>query len=1157
MASEIKIPLPLSIYRGQSSVGIGEPEGDVSRGEQFLTASPELRDADFLKKSRFWMTLDADPSHHQALGRRLESWSYFKHLGYVVVVRLTSADRYTGRDAYFSHAYAWRLEDLAHGFDPGALIGSKEAFSPPWRDQTVPPDPPDVRPEHLITHGEPVSDPTAARMLARLLEARVAGKALLVTAPLQSFKTGESLHRVISFARAALPWDLKIDCPIRILARLPDLFFGKLNAGAVVVPEGLEDAFLRSRPDAFWVNQDGKVLSRQFDDSARKACETYAGEIWSRHEKFPKALLAFSERFGGRRPQAGAPITVDEFRAVRATYNLTAALQGTEQDRAELLERSLVRTDLDWKQWVDRADWLRFPRYSVENVILESFPGDSAARGLQVVLEGIFVENSWVLDERLGDWNSTPDGQRDARIERMLQLALRERPLITPSVAAEFTRESTAAQLRSLGRLEQALEIESRSGGLENRRHEALEIVRSCPGVDALALAIEATTEGAWSTLWVEQVAETSGNDDLVRRLASVALKQLAATASRQEDTSAILEFLSLLLDRCREMGSAAAQLLGPLAAGIRHLATRQQEPDWIVRLTDVWAAIDPGDLQNAPRELVAAFQDALRQPGLSSELKSLVIRSDHLSLDLLEVSDLLWLGASAQNDDLQLLVGELDRRIRVDREGISNELLEHGWWTAWRAHTSLRGPELRQASKAWLASGIWFAGPTGGSPAEPLREDWKQVIEDLRPLGVQDLQELFYSESRHIQDAGWPFPRLRGFETEQVEEIAAACSDLSACLCLYRRLEKTAMARELFPDSYLADWIYEASTSSQMPSQSTFRTLVAGDRAVVTLPLPRDLGPFLDDPYLQPAFTLLCSLGLSSTLRDDDAAKVAGDFKTVSKRFPAVWQVPALLSNLASWLISSVDDVPESLLKLAESRLPDDGFLASLERPTSPEAATAIQTRGFPRVAALIRPRDTGSYLPREVVTVLRSAAARPDAAKTYLRAACWQNLLSSEGQLDGGQIAQEVERQLESEDAETAEFRQNGWALLRDALLQYWDLVRVFGPDSLVRISAAFTPPGALGHASLRVVELLEEIARQKAKLEQSAPELEDDQPRQHIPFGEVTRVARGMRHGLRPGDRLMSAIGVVLEHFTEPEKLKVFLNLIDDRSGERTRL
>src|SRR5690349_11262016 len=214
-----------SLYRGQARTGIGEgPDRPVHHGEQFLAADPPLdRDGEVLSAARPWMTLDWRPADEQALGDRIEAWSCFPHGNLRFIVRLVAAGIYDRRAAYFAHARAFPSGEFAGARDPGALLGSSQAFDEPWNDHPRPEpgalaEPAPVRPDQVLA--EPA---VAGALLAHFYQGLLDRCPVVMAAPVKVFEKAGPLHALGSFARSVLPLPIVSSCLMRVFTRLPQL----------------------------------------------------------------------------------------------------------------------------------------------------------------------------------------------------------------------------------------------------------------------------------------------------------------------------------------------------------------------------------------------------------------------------------------------------------------------------------------------------------------------------------------------------------------------------------------------------------------------------------------------------------------------------------------------------------------------------------------------------------------------------------------------------------------------------------------------------------------------------------------------------------------------------------------------------------------------
>ena len=265
----------LSIFRGQADTGMGEgPERPVLHGgEQYLEAAPELyKNQELLDEIYPWLTLNSDPYHHSRLGDDLEGWSYFRRDPYLFVARLSSAGEYSNRAAYFCHARAWRSDALPPGFDPCGHLGAADAFDHPWRSeaQREPAREPvwkaPVRMDQVLARPE-----FTATLLASLFEAVAERRALVVSAPLESFRSGSALSASISFACSALPCSLRRRCQVVIYSMDPRRA-ARRGANLLAVPDSVENPD-SAVPGATVMSEAGEILAGQAPraDSARLA----------------------------------------------------------------------------------------------------------------------------------------------------------------------------------------------------------------------------------------------------------------------------------------------------------------------------------------------------------------------------------------------------------------------------------------------------------------------------------------------------------------------------------------------------------------------------------------------------------------------------------------------------------------------------------------------------------------------------------------------------------------------------------------------------------------------------------------------------------------------------------------------------------------------
>ncbi|MEE8526312.1 MAG: hypothetical protein V3T72_20440 [Thermoanaerobaculia bacterium] len=495
------LPVSISVYRGQSRTGIGEGPGKpIAHGEQYLRADPPLDgDASRLRQIQPWMSLDADPVDLDQLGGELEAWSCFGDQGLGYVVRLVSAGVYDRRQAYFSHGRAWPEGAFRGAFDPGAHLGRSQAFEQPWRDQdpgerVAEPDPEMVRPRQVDAE-----KPAAVRFLAHLLQARVESRPLIIAAPLQDFAAGGALHALVSFARAALPSDLKPGCRIRIYTRNPELFLRHRDADLVAVPEAVAAAALAARHDATLLDRHGQRNAGRVLDPRAKA---YAEAVVERACKIPQSLLAFSARFGGDCGGGEGLPGAEEVRSLQITYNLAFAMSGSEQRRGDLLRKYLFKKagelgPLPWDRLIDAHEWAVFPRQAILESLLRPVD-DDGGRALQCQIEEAAGRLGLVVDPLLDDWWADGDAGKNRRVVELLSHAP---PLV--SATAGLASDEICARLATPALLSLGAEIDGSAG--ETLRRIYGELDRRTADRERRRETTRALVEGGWWFFWRRQ----------------------------------------------------------------------------------------------------------------------------------------------------------------------------------------------------------------------------------------------------------------------------------------------------------------------------------------------------------------------------------------------------------------------------------------------------------------------------------------------------------------------------------------------------------------------------------------------------------------------------------------------------------------------------
>jgi hypothetical protein len=146
------------------------------------------------------------------------------------------------------------------------MLGEPDCFSSPkrpvgggWIDAKAPPEShPETGWRELLKGSSPLGNrpyrEVATRLIAYLYRACATDAAVIVAVAPEAFRRGGNLARLVSFARTALPAELKRDCRIRINTNRPAVFLGEMKAHLVAIPEDASADALRSRPGASLVD---------------------------------------------------------------------------------------------------------------------------------------------------------------------------------------------------------------------------------------------------------------------------------------------------------------------------------------------------------------------------------------------------------------------------------------------------------------------------------------------------------------------------------------------------------------------------------------------------------------------------------------------------------------------------------------------------------------------------------------------------------------------------------------------------------------------------------------------------------------------------------------------------------------------------------------
>lgn len=527
-------PVSLSVYRGQQSHPgrIGEGPGrPVTQGEQYLEADAPLdRDADLLDAIRPWMSLDSDPADHQTLADRLESWSFFAFGNRQLVARLVSAGIYDRRAAYFAHGRLWPL-DAGPGFDPGLHIGRSEAFETPWRDDDPGRRVPELEPAFTGVEQVRAEAEVAALFLGHLLQSAVRGRPLVVMAPLSEFAVGAPLHTLVSFARGALPADLRQKTRVRIYTRTPELFLRDSGPALIAMPEDMEERVKSFRRDARLIDRQGMARS---GEPLEPAAQEYARAVVRRAGKTPRSLTRFGERFRDRHSRAVGELPADrDVIAVPITYNLADALAGSPEDRAAFVGSFLPQIAprlgpvLDWQQLISIEEWQEFPLDAVLALLLQD--SRDMEPGMREIQKA--VERAARLKHAM------ERGEVDRfRVQTILQTAPASR---------------LAAVTREILQVPGLFEEQGPWGDVLARLLEVLRRLDGLPSDLAAVLVQSLVHEGTLRHRWLVSLApQWIEHEDLLKALGVDALLELAGVLEAEQSLRTIFTFVDIHMRR-------------------------------------------------------------------------------------------------------------------------------------------------------------------------------------------------------------------------------------------------------------------------------------------------------------------------------------------------------------------------------------------------------------------------------------------------------------------------------------------------------------------------------------------------------------------------------------------------------------------------------
>ncbi len=1125
---EHSAPASLSVYRGQSRRGIGEGPGlRVAHGEQYLhNTAAELQNVELLDRIRPWMTLDSDPADHHRLEDQLEAWSCFSEGGHQFVVRLVSAGTYSHRRAaYFAHGRGWRETEWPLGFDPGAHLGRSEVFEEPWRDdeegRRVAEVPPAMaRPEQVKAEPD-----VAARFLAHLYQALIVGYPLIVAAPVPDFRRGSALHALISFARAALPAELKRRCRVRVYSHHPEVFLRQLGTDLLVVPDAVAGEALatsRSRKPVLLTRQ-GEIHTGEvaLDDRAL----SYARAVVIRARKLPQGLLLFSERY---RDLAESH---DLDTHLPITYNLAYAM--AEEKWQGLLGYLLSKAQksdqpLPWESLIHPEEWELFPSDELLDLAFRDAEGlNDRGRDFQERVRDEVLHLGLETGEYLDGWWDA----EDTRKQDLLLELLATRPGLVADPAT-YLSHVPLDRIAARGRpVHGVLAAELEAGTIGRRAKESVELGKLAHRPEVREVLSRATFGGQLDPGWAWRYVRAAADGELVamaetllerparwkpwdnvpkelfealRKVDAVpeTLRPAICRAGEVLDPFADFDTYLRLADVLARLGGANPlidRLLAKLRAGDRPPDRRRtsapaalplsklelQKRDFLIgiALSDEWRCLDPRVLVDDGRLPIT-----LLPYSSFGKFAGRVLASADFC-EVLDTSYLLRLANGLPPNDeesFRRLYELLDRRFRMDPLDTTTALLEQNaaasdgkdvaagkfsfnWWWSWRQSTRLSPSEQREVALQWLGSEVWQYSEA----PEPTVEEWERVVADLELERVsgEEMNRVCSTGSQPVHD--WPW--ITSFEKRQLDDLCRLGGDLGALAELAENIQESDIHQPL---GSVGRYVLAMSTLRDGLPEYSLRWLQGSGASGP--PLNIEQAEYILDHaghrQIQANEALLGTIGTEVSTNTGAAIDAAQQHQ--------LFYDPSFLDRLREWL---VDQSPSTMELVVATKI--DRILAEINpRITRDQSKTAdrylraarefAEDGTYPNIAEFlypdIRQRFGDLSLPKRIIEAL---------ARNSPNDLCWEQAAEKDRQPSSAarhplSVAAERIRsgKLRRETVEAV--RKNGWQTFQEALT--WS-PGLLAPDSDTRgapalpaleLTASLLGDGAVGCAAQRLI-------------------------------------------------------------------------------------
>jgi hypothetical protein len=1072
----------------------------------------ELYDGQLLDGIRPWMTLDSDPADHQRLNDQLEAWSWFPAGDYCFVVRLISAGIYDRRAAYFAHGRAWRRQGQPPGFDPGLHLGRSECFDSPWRDERPATALPDALPSLVRVEQLEAERTTAAFFLGHLVQALAKKYPLIIAAPIADFATGRALHALIGFARGGLPAALRADCRIRVYSRFPDLFLRHLGANLVVVPEDAASAALSSRPNATLLNRQGIKF---FGKDLESPNYDYASALVERAIKIPQGLTHFTERF------RDAP-SAEASRTLQITYNLAFAFAGPEEHRGKLLREYLPRAaeklgpGLDWHQLIREQEWESFPADAlIDQLLVDTRNFSEARRELLRAVEDGAGGRKLRVDGRLPGWWSPDD---PGKALRLAELLAHEPQLVGEQSAAERLADVPLDRFPPAV-LPTVIRAEANTGRLAGRAQQSADLARAACDWDVFQLLTTAVSTGRCEPEWARAYVRMAPPDVL----SEAARRWLGSERFFGHTWGNVPRNL---LDRLR-----AHDVAPSLASPLRDAGLRLNPADHLevyLRLADVLARVDP----NEP-VLMRKLWRALPQMTDSRSRAFLegIVFDDawpSVRMEALELRTLLPLGATFEKDEsLNRLYAELDRRMRLDVESTSAEVVLSGWWYFWRSRSQLQPADerdaeiLRRSAFSWLSSDAWSDG------RQATLEAWDKALTDLPSLTGEELARMRDGSGC----ARWPW--ISPFEEDQILDLISRVDDLGALAELADAVTPDRMAEH--DGKTVFETVLALSDFANDVSAGAFAWLVERRHGVrrEVLSLEQS-GSLWTRVVHRKEKALEARIEAVASLFDGEIERALPAADN-----PSLWSDGRFLARVAQWVheSGSVRAIGATALQRIESRI--DGVPDSRPVAPSPTLVRELVEQGFDHVARLLHPERQAAIRADEMSDAIVDAML-----SNRVEDPAWRRLAAKLKELHPAEerhpltiLAGRIRNKRQSSHDEWLNLSQRGWRTFLTAADVHPELTNALmippHPDSpvlpLLRLSDSMLGSGGLGTAALQLAFAARPVWRSETKCWR----------------GLLQAMRVFTRHGdvASPDDREDAALALIDAHLAEAQQRNAF--------------